>query len=53
MVFNMQWHEISRVKDRVLRHLVAAEAWKKFDALNIDFSVDNRNVKLALSTDGF
>jgi hypothetical protein len=37
----------------VLRHLADGEAWKSFDLLHPEFSVDTRNVRLGLTLDGF
>jgi len=37
----------------VLRHPANGEAWKSFDLLHPEFSVDSRNVRLGLTSDGF
>jgi hypothetical protein len=50
---NMRWHVEGHTKDGVLRHLADGEAWKSFNNLHPDFSSDNRNVRLGLTSDGF
>jgi len=50
---SMRWHEEERSKDGKMRHPVDGEAWKSFDRLHGDFSVDSRNVRLGLASDGF
>ena len=50
---DMRWHDEGRNKDGILRHPADGEAWKSFDARYPDFSSDSRNVRLALSSDGF
>jgi hypothetical protein len=49
----IRWHADSRPKDNVLRHLADGEAWKLFDNLHLEFSVDSKNVRLGLALDGF
>jgi hypothetical protein len=49
----MRWHVEGRTKDGVLRHPANGEAWKSFDLLHPEFSVDSRNVRLGLTSDGF
>ncbi|KAL7212485.1 hypothetical protein ACSBR2_015222 [Camellia fascicularis] len=49
----MRWHKNKHVDDGVLRHPIDGEAWKDFDRLHPTFSVDPRNVRLGLATDGF
>lgn len=51
--WQVRLHEILHVKDRVLRQILESEVWKTFDASYADFSIDPRNVRLALSTDVF
>jgi len=36
-----------------MRHLADGDAWKSFDRLHGDFSVDSHNVRLGLASDGF
>jgi hypothetical protein len=40
-------------KNGVLRHSADDEAWRSFDILHPDFMVDNKNVRLGLTVDGF
>jgi hypothetical protein len=49
----MRWHVEGRTNDRVLRYPANGEAWKSFDLLHPEFSVDSRNVWLGLTIDGF
>jgi hypothetical protein len=49
----MKWHHTERVKDGKLRHPADALVWKDFDEKFPDFASDPRNVRLALSSDGF
>jgi hypothetical protein len=50
---NMRWHAEGYTKDGVLRHPADSEAWKSFNNLYLDFSSNNRNVRLVLTLDGF
>jgi len=50
---HMRWHAEGRTKDGVLRHLAECEAWKSFNLLRPEFSVDSKNVRLGLTSDGF
>ena len=50
---NIRWHAEGYTKDSVLRHPADGEAWKSFDNLYPDFSSDNKNVRLGLTSDGF
>jgi Transposase family tnp2 len=50
---DMRWHSEKRVNDGKLRHPADGEAWNEFDARYPDFSMDVRNLRLGLSTDGF
>ncbi|XP_016165194.1 uncharacterized protein LOC107607806 [Arachis ipaensis] len=50
---DMLWHSQASNNDGFLRHPRDAEAWKKFDAKYTNFSVDPRNVCVALASDGF
>lgn len=49
----MHWHEILRIKNGVLGHLVYSVEWTTFGVSSFDFSTDARNVIFALLTDGF
>ncbi|XP_024966055.1 uncharacterized protein LOC112506274 [Cynara cardunculus var. scolymus] len=52
---HMRWHGQRETSpyDDVLRHPADGEAWKDFDRSYPQFASDLRNVRLALSTDGF
>ncbi|KAJ9553591.1 hypothetical protein OSB04_017636 [Centaurea solstitialis] len=52
---HMRWHGQRETSphDDVLRHPADGEAWKNFDRSYPQFASDIRNVRLALSTDGF
>ena len=51
---NSMWcHEEERSKDGKLRHPADGLAWKDFDRVHADFTLDCRNVRLGLSSDGF
>ncbi|WVZ20245.1 hypothetical protein V8G54_007567 [Vigna mungo] len=43
----------NRSTNGVLRHLCDGEAWKHFDRVYPDFSIEPRNVRLGLCSDGF
>ena len=47
------WHDTKRTKDDKLRHPADSKTWKKVDIKWPEFSSDSRNLRLALSTDGF
>ncbi|XP_019189999.1 PREDICTED: uncharacterized protein LOC109184453 [Ipomoea nil] len=49
----MRWHHDSRVDDGVMRHPADSMAWKYFDEIHKDFSLEPRNVRLSLASDGF
>ena len=49
----MQWHALRNKNESILRHPRDSEAWKNFDLMNPQFSLDARNVRLGLATDGF
>jgi len=53
IVPHMRWHVEGLTKDSVLRHPADGDAWKSFDLLHPEFSADNRNVKLGLTSDRF
>jgi hypothetical protein len=50
---HMRWHVDGYTNDGVLRHLADNEAWKSFDNLYPDFSLDYRNIQLGLTSGGF
>ena len=51
---DMRWHKEKILhKDRVVRHPADSEEWKDFDNQYPWFAHYARNVRLALSTDGF
>ncbi|XP_073045933.1 uncharacterized protein [Primulina eburnea] len=49
----MRWHHEKRVDDGLMRHPADSMAWKSFDDLHKDFSIEPRNVRLGLASDGF
>jgi hypothetical protein len=49
----MSWHAECRTKDGVLRHPTDGEAWKSFNLLYQEFSTNNKNVRLGLTSNGF
>ena len=49
---NMVWHSEKRIDDGMLRHHADAAQWKSFDLEYKDFSVDTRNLRLGLASDG-
>jgi len=49
----MRWHKEGRTKDGLLQHPADSPTWKHFDAMQQDFILESRNVKLGLATDGF
>lgn len=49
----MKWHHDNCIRDDNLSHPADSEAWKYFDQLYPDFSVEPRNVRLGLASDGF
>ncbi|KAA0068183.1 uncharacterized protein E6C27_scaffold238G001570 [Cucumis melo var. makuwa] len=51
---DMRWHKDKRCEtESILRHPADAEGWKHFDEQYPCFASDARNVRLALSSDGF
>ncbi len=50
---HLTWHEDERIKDGMLRHPANSPQWKKIDIEYPDFGNEPRNLRLALSTDGF
>ena len=49
----MRWHAEHLVEDDVMQHPFDYIAWKHFNDVHLDFSIEIRNVKLSLCTDGF
>ncbi|GJS42403.1 transposon, En/Spm-like protein [Tanacetum coccineum] len=49
----MSWHKYDRRLEGVLTHPCDGEAWKHIDRVYPSFAVEERNVRLGLSTDGF
>ena len=49
----MTWHYDKCIDDGVLRHLVDFKVWKTFDEIHKSFSLEKRNVRLGLASDGF
>ena len=52
-VKDMRWHVEERRDDRILRHSVDSDAWKEFDKKHMEYSLELRNIRLGLATDGF
>ncbi|KAK7244185.1 hypothetical protein RIF29_39003 [Crotalaria pallida] len=50
---HLTWHADERIKDGKLRHPADSPQWMKFDDDYPDFGNEPRNLRLALSTDGF
>ncbi|CAA7054528.1 unnamed protein product [Microthlaspi erraticum] len=50
---SMRWHANSENPDSKLRHPRDGKAWKTFDQQFPEFSLEPRNVRLGLATDGF
>ncbi|XP_004488370.1 uncharacterized protein [Cicer arietinum] len=48
-----RWHHESRLNDGSLRHLADSLSWKNFDARYPTFSLDPRNVRFRVASDGF
>ena len=49
---HLTWHEYGRVADGMLRHPADSPQWEKIDHDYQDFGKEERNLCLALSTDG-
>jgi len=49
----MTWHQSHHAVDGVMVHPSDGEAWKHFNSVHPHFSVESRNVRLGLCTDGF
>jgi hypothetical protein len=52
-VEHMTWHQAHDAVDGVMVHPSNDEAWKRFNSVHPHFSVESRNVRLGLCTDGF
>jgi len=50
---HMTWHQSYNTVDGVMVHPSNGEAWKHFNSVHPYFSVESRNVRLGLCTDGF
>ncbi|XP_061993493.1 uncharacterized protein LOC133711378 [Rosa rugosa] len=50
---NLTWHASERRKDEFMRHPADAPTWKLVDQKWPEFGNDPRNLRLALSSDGF
>ena len=50
---DMRWYIDKRVNDGIMRHPADSEEWKEFDLQYRDFSLEPRNIRLGLATDGF
>ncbi|XP_074360447.1 uncharacterized protein LOC141700638 [Apium graveolens] len=50
---DMTWHDTERQKDGKMRHPADSETWKDVDKEWPNFASDRRNLRLALSSDGF
>ncbi|XP_062029071.1 uncharacterized protein LOC133745094 [Rosa rugosa] len=50
---NLTWHEFGRKKDGMMRHPADSPTWELLDKQYPEFSSDPRNLRLALSSDGF
>jgi hypothetical protein len=48
-----RWHAEQRIEDDLLRHPADSPLWKDFDEKHPKFAKDSRNIRLALTTDGF
>ncbi|XP_074373843.1 uncharacterized protein LOC141714210 [Apium graveolens] len=49
----MTWHDTKRLEDGKMRHPDDSETWKDVDKKWPDFASESRNLRLALSADGF
>ncbi|XP_024199865.1 uncharacterized protein LOC112203073 [Rosa chinensis] len=49
----LTWHVKDRKKDGMMRHPADSPTWKMIDTKWPDFGVEPRNLRLALSSDGF
>ncbi|XP_021769887.1 uncharacterized protein LOC110734149 [Chenopodium quinoa] len=49
----LTWHHYGRLDDGMLRHPADSPQWRFIDGKYPDFAKEKRNLRLALSTDGF
>jgi len=49
----MRCHEEKCSKDRKMRHPADGQAWKHFDRIHFDFSLEPCNVRLGITSDKF
>ncbi|KAL6176096.1 hypothetical protein ACLB2K_052732 [Fragaria x ananassa] len=49
----LTWHARGRKKDGMMRHPADSPTWKMVDTNWPDFGIEHRNLRLALSSDGF
>ena len=49
----MTWHQSHDAVDGVMMHPSDSEVWKHFNSVHPHFSVESRNMRLGLRTDGF
>ena len=50
---DLTWHHTERVKDNKIRHPADSKTWKDVDEKWPEFASEPRNLRLALSSDGF
>ncbi|KAL6213505.1 hypothetical protein ACLB2K_012952 [Fragaria x ananassa] len=50
---NLTWHDWGRKKDKMMRHPADSPTWKLLDSKYPELGNDHRNLRLALSSDGF
>jgi hypothetical protein len=49
----LRWHKDKHKQDvEMIRHLVDTTQWRNIDSQNPEFSIDPRNIRIAISTDG-
>jgi hypothetical protein len=49
----LRWHKEKHKQDaEVIRHLADATQWWNIDSWNLEFAIDPRNIRIAMSTDG-
>ena len=46
-------YHLHDIVDRVIVHPFDCEAWKNFNKVHSKFSIESRNIRLGLYTDGF
>lgn len=49
----MRWHNEECLRDGEFMHPIDDQAYKDFDRLHLDFSLEPHNVRLGLSSGGF